>query len=513
MYGILSSILLLTAIVSVYVVNGENNMITYGNPTTNLTLLNARIANIKIFMERTRSVEAMDRAFDADVTDEQVGHTITDVGDFKPKFYAKEYDGIITYLKPLLGYAPVIFDTSFDPSTMIWITPDYCRVDITQNHTTGYNATTQEYKFIEYGHRNSEYILFVPNSSLILQSTSVLDPASTKTTNAALSIITAYEICGLAFAACGGTFPGEPGPRTYMNLTGFTSFQDCVDLMNSKTTTPCPFTIRSDTSDCRNIHSVISLLDPANHCQHVSRDSIPCKNSCLPACSNCDVNADCVPIINIPYPGIDYKCQCKNGYTGNGTTCSPRQCPSNLCPDTLFGSYNCSNGICRCTESFTPSRNTSGPLCSCEFGEDRIFYRNHKPLCIPVGRCLDDKHYQCTTGNGGNQSSTQVKCTYYGNNDFSILNHCKCNFGFKGGWKFPCYCPTENSIVYSKSFQGEICLSPNQCTLDTSKSVCGNNEICSIVNTSLIGTCVSSTTKRSSYNKNSLVSGSKRLIH
>lgn len=464
----------------------------------NDTLVEERMITTEIWTNRLRGITEMNRAFESDIVTDTIGYTISDVGDYISKPYAYEYNYLVVGLKPILGYDSIRYNVSFDKYKTKWISTDILVVTKLSNVITGYNATTQTYKYYEYGFVQTEYIRFESNTARIDYAYTDQDPALSKLIKAAQALFPISADCfGIIIPACNGTLPGNSTPRIYLNETGFTDATDCIIQLSSLPPSICPFPYRSNTYVCRSLHSFMALLDPELHCSHTRKlNNMPCKDTCLPVCSSCHVNAECVAIQTYPpTTTINYKCQCKNGYVGDGTlSCLPKSCPSNNCPGTLYGSYTCLNGLCTCNETYIPLQNASGnnPLCICKDGNNRIFYKNSKPICVPIGRCLDDKHYQCTTGNGGLQSYNQVKCTTF-DNEFSLFNHCICNYGFTGGLLFPCGCDINNTIVYSDIFKGEICLKPNECTLDTIYK-CGNNQ-CIVQPGESIGLC--STTKRS----------------
>jgi len=237
------------------------------------------------------------------------------------------------------------------------------------------------------------------------------------------------------------------------------------------------------------MHSVLYFY--LRFCSHVKPvNNMVCVDSCFPACNNCHENAECVA----SYPNIPadfspvYGCQCKNGYVGNGTVCTAKNCEYGNCP-AKWGSFDCSgDNLCKCTESFTPKPFGFGnnDLCNCPEGS-QIFYHESKPICVPLGRCIDEQ-WQCNV-----QKYNQVKCSSFGNNTFSTFKHCLCNYGFTGGWEYPCACAAGNRIVWSDAHHGEICLPPTGCT--TNWHCSGSKQQCVIPSGQLVGTCVASELK------------------
>jgi hypothetical protein len=238
---------------------------------------------------------------------------------------------------------------------------------------------------------------------------------------------------------------------------------------------------QSNTTACRSLHGTSAIFLPNIHCSHVRPNSHVCKDACTAQCSNCDPNAQCVAT----YPTIEsvvYQCQCKNGYVGNGTSCTAKQCVNDNCP-AMDGTFECSTGLCKCTETFThePQPNQNN-LCYCPTDSgSEIFYNNSVPICVPKGRCIN-KQYQCTT-----QSYNHVKCVKL-DNDFTLFGACLCNYGFNGGWEFPCSCPSGKRIVWSEILDGQVCLSPDECTANRQ---CPKNSVCVIPSGTPIGHCSS----------------------
>jgi len=274
----------------------------------------------------------------------------------------------------------------------------------------------------------------------------------------------------------------------FLANTGFTSVEHCISYFDSIPNQGiCPYPQLSDTRSCRTLHAFSSLFAPQIHCSHVRPVSnFVCKDSCLPACSNCHPDSECVathPGIPNNFTSILYQCKCKNGYIGNGTSCTPKTCNYGNCP-AVWGSFDCSannnSNLCHCTETFFHNpTDTSNNLCTCPI-TSRIIYLNSKPVCVPQGRCTEQWH--CNK-----QNFNQVKCLQYGNNSFTLFKSCVCNYGFLGGWEYPCTCPQGNRIVWSEALMGEVCFSPTQCTVNWH---CPNSQHCVVDSDQIVGNCV-----------------------
>lgn len=444
----------------------------------NADLTSDRLSNAQKWIVRSASPALMAQAYSPTVVDfPNVFHTLDDVGNFGPGIIAQEYDFIVTNLVYVIGYNPINLVATFDPYTTQWYDANTLVVKYSVAVTAGANFTPSfHYDYVNNVVRNTEVIVFNNNSNLIRLGKTTQDPAAIKLFEAVNSQISVYQLCGIIVQACNVT---GPDGHNYLSDTGFTDFVSCVGFMLTlPPNNPCPYSQRSNTQDCRRLHAFSSLFLPNIHCSHVKPASMVCTDSCLPACANCDPNAKCVasyPTINVPSPV--YQCQCNNGYVGNGTHCSPKSCSYGNCP-ALYGSYDCSTGLCMCTETFT--RNPTGSsICTCP-SPSQVFYNNSKPVCVPQGRCLNAQ-WQC---NG--QSYTQVKCLPV-NNTFSLFNACVCNYGFNGGWEYPCSCSAGRRVVWSDALNGDVCLSSTECTANWH---CTSNR-CSIQSGQQIGTCVS----------------------
>ena len=443
------------------------------------SLLDDRYYTAKIWILRSKNASTLANAFTDNFTTPETQHTVQDVGDFGPRDVAIEYDSIITSLVLFLGYNPIVLNTYIDLSTTKWLNDDTLQIDSNIDISTNYNLTTGNYDLIQTGFRNREYIVFQPNTSRVLLGFTVQDEAASRLFALSQGEIPIEYIChDVIIPACNGT--AQIGYRPFLPDTEYTSVADCINVLSTKLTSPCPFQQRSDTARCRMAHGQTSFFDPAYHCSHTRPISMRCVDTCLPACSACDANAECVATFPTLFTPV-YQCKCKNGYVGNGTSCTPKQCSYGQCP-SMYGSYECSTGLCKCRESFTTNpmiTSTSNDLCRCD-APSRIIYNGSTPVCVPEGRCVRDQ-YECNL-----QSYNQVKCKSVGDNMFTNLKSCQCNYGFTGGYEYPCMCASPKRVVWSDTHSGEVCLGVTECTANWH---CGYPLTCHILPGNTTGSC------------------------
>jgi len=441
--------------------------------TTNADLLADRMVTLQVWVDRSNSSGQMDLAYTDIYSNVNTTHTVRDTADYGPRVIAHEYDRVILDLVYFFGFNPTMIHSHYDPSTIQWLDADTVQVDYNLDIKTAYNPVTSSYEIDMQGFRYRDIFVYAPNTSQIILDYTIQDPAAILAFDQAGGVLPNEFICGfIIIPACNGT------DRPYLADTGYTSVADCVTALNNFPANPCPYAQRSNTSACRLLHGFASGLLPAVHCSHTKVESMVCVNSCLPACANCDPNAECIPTFPTLFSPV-YVCQCKNGYVGNGTSCVPKYCSYGNCP-ALYGSYQCSSGSCVCQDTFTHNPMVVGNnLCTCEGGQ--IFYNNSLPVCVPTGRCMSQQ-YEC---NG--QSYNQVKCKTNGYNTFEKFKFCVCNYGFNGGYEYPCSCAGSKRVVWSDTFSGEVCLSSSECTANWH---CSYPKTCQIPVGQQVGQCV-----------------------
>lgn len=475
---------------------------TLGAPTA------GQLANAQRWITRSSSVEAMYLAYQGApqfgvqpaVNFTSIYHIVKFAGDFGPGDLALEYDLIATpLLASIIGFAPVIFPSiQFDPSTCSSLSANAIRCFYTIIISSGWiptnptNLSQGYYAFPNQQFRFSEDIVFDANSSLISRGITTQDPNADTMFTLTAAGIPPEAICGgFIYPAC--FLPWAAGDnQSRANATGFPDVATCIGFLTALNAAPpsrCPFAYRSNSSACRAIHAVSSFFRPDIHCSHVRPfDSMPCRDVCLPACSQCHQNAHCVATYpNFTSPAV-YQCVCDNGYAGNGTYCTAvRWTASGNCP-AAWASYDNSTGLCLCKDNYLPvsAGVATRDYCQCQ-APSTVQWLGEQRLCLPQGRCVNDSYrYFCP------QPFSVVKCLPVAN-AFNPLGSCSCNYGFQGGWEFPCVCPAPNKQYFSDVFAGKICLAPGQCTVDTSS--CARGQTCQVPVGSNVGQCV--TAKRS----------------
>lgn len=440
-------------------------------------LTSDRMNAVKIWIYRSNSSDQMNLAYTDAYSNENTTHTVRDTADYGPRIIAYEYDRVVLDLVYFFGFNPTMLKTSYDPSTTKWLDENTIQVDYNIGIKTKYNFTTGGYDIDQQGFRYRDIFVFAPGTTQVILDYTIQDPAAIAVFNDLGNSISIDFVCNfIIIPACNGT--AERGWRPDLVDTGFVDGADCVAKLSNLPPNPCPYAQRSNTPECRQLHGFASGLLPSVHCSHVKIGSMVCTDSCLPACANCDPNAECVPTFPTLFAPV-YQCQCKNGYVGNGTTCVEKPCNYGNCP-ALYGSYQCSTGKCMCKDTFTANPTATGNnLCTCEGGQ--IIYNNSVPVCVPTGRCISQQ-YEC---NG--QDYNQVKCTTVGYNTYTKFKFCVCNYGFEGGYEYPCSCPTGKRVVWSNTFNGEVCLSPSECTVSWH---CAYPQTCQIAPGQQVGQCV-----------------------
>jgi hypothetical protein len=453
--------------------------ITSAQPTGQL--LTDRMSNAEIYINKVNSIGQLLYAYNTAASGD-IFHTIRDVGDFGPGILALEYDEILFIIEQFLGYNPVTLTSKWDPYTTSWIDDgngDFLlKIGYTINITT-FNTTTGSYNTKQEGFRYTNYMIFEnTTSALIKLAYDIQDPAAVNLLmTESTTVSDPVSLCaGLIYPACNGTY----GP-SYIADTGYTSLEDCIAFLTPRTMpSKCPFQTRSDTNYCRSLHAVSSFIRPDIHCQHTGKSSVTCVDSCLSTCNNCDPNAKCVATFPTLFTPI-YKCQCNDGYKGNGTVCIPEKCDKHGHCNIDPGKYVCSAGLCKCTDTFTwnPLYKKKNDKCLCE-DEGNIWLNGTSKMCVPLGRCLEDKH--CI-----NQKQNTVKCLSVGYNTFTSWGGCLCNYGYEGGWESDCVCPDPKREVYSNVTKGKVCLSATECV---SNRNCKPRQHCSLTHGNPIGTCI-----------------------
>ena len=221
-----------------------------------------RMANAKLWLDRSHSDADMLAGYSTTVVTDGICHLVETTGDFCTRIIAMEYDSVVFAVEILGSVAPITVWTMYDPSTTKWVATDVLEADFEMNVTTAYDFVLQDYLVKNQTVRLREYITFEPNSSLITIGYTIHDASANAMFALADSTITHDILCGaIIFPAC-NVSNGEGG--TYLTDTNFTSVDDCVTFMDNLTTQnhPCPYSQRSNTDSCRNLHGVSSFLLP-----------------------------------------------------------------------------------------------------------------------------------------------------------------------------------------------------------------------------------------------------------
>lgn len=438
-------------------------------------LLAARMESLRVWVQRSNSSEQMDLAFTDQYSTPEVAHIVRDTADYGPRDIAHEYDRIILDLALVFGFNPSQLKAYYDPITTRWLDEDTIMANFNTDLQTEWNINTQKYDIDMSGFRNTDIYAFEPGTARVKLSYSIQDPAAIAAFAHGQASFSNDFICSYFIL---------PTCANYAAATGYTSQADCVAYLDSLSANHvCPYAQRSNTAACRLTHAWAAGLLPSVHCPHTGKFSVPCKDTCLPACNGCHADAHCVATYPTLFEPV-YECQCKPGFIGNGYTCAPQPCQYGQCPG-LYGSYECSTGNCLCKSSFTHNpKNTGNDLCQCPDG-GQIIYSNSQPVCVPVGKCISDR-WECNK-----QQYSQVQCKSPSRpgleNTFTSFKACICNYGFQGGYEYPCSCPTGKRIVYSAAHDGDVCLTTTECTTAWH---CAWPQHCSIPAGQTVGTCV-----------------------
>jgi hypothetical protein len=448
-------------------------------------LTSERMANAELWITRSLSVAAPTYAYANIVDFPIIFHYVQYAGNFGPGIIAEEYDLLVPGLSAIIGFAPVTFPyVGYDPSTTLWVGNNTLRVDYVILISTGYLGNNT-YAFSNQEFRFREYIAYDINSPLINTGYTIQDVDADEMFDATAAAYTPELVCGLAFTACNVDACAFPNGTLYNCIadTEYPTIEACIAFLSAlPTTQPCPYVQRSNTTTCRALHAFSSFFLPNVHCAHVRPNSAVCLESCLPNCSSCDPNAKCLDLATPPISfGPTYGCVCNNGYTGNGTHCTSLACSYGNCP-AQYGSYSCATGQCICESSFTPNPAgiSSNNYCNCP-SPSQVFWVNDMPICLPQGRCINDTYrYMCS------QPQSDIKCVPVAN-AFDPLGGCVCNYGFSGGWEYPCSCLSPDRTLWSASFDGFVCLNTTECT--TNYPDCTYPQTCHIPSGELVGAC------------------------
>lgn len=339
--------------------------------------------------------------------------------------------------------------SSLDPASIYWH-PD----NITVSYNIITNYTFYGGAFTLDGFVSQQTMVFVPCGTKVWVDASLQDPLAVRFLSSNSQRVTPEQICDLVIPSCTG------------KNTVYNSYKECLDYMRSvaNNTQPCPAGYIGNTTICYQFHANSAVFLPEVHCPHTLPNSTVCRNFCLTrGCGNCSKDAVCVSE-NAPGDILTkYKCKCKEGYVGDGETCTKVPCLASWqCP----GDYNfvtCNNGTCGCRTSggflwnSTQQALNERKICSCGPNETVQWY-NNAPECIPKGRCREA--WQCPQKN-----KNSITCAPYGTNPLIPYGTCLCNYGYDNpGFARDCQCSTPKREVWSETTKRSVCLSPSECT-------------------------------------------------
>jgi hypothetical protein len=457
-------------------------------------LLADRQAYWPIWVNKVYTGAQAELAFSPALFDQNGGYTLREYGKFAPANVALEY----TYLAvpggiPGLANPPSKQFPLADTIAAEWIDDDTASIYFVTSTWAFFNVTGNNDYFVKaYGFVSNHYIYYYPNSSLVKYAYSISDPGANSIQVLNANAVPASTICfGFVVPYCNRTW--NVTNISYWADTGYTSAFDCIAKLSALAAAGsiCPFPFTSKTPICIFLHAGGSSRDPSVHCQHTnSVSSHTCQESCLPACANMSPNAFCAAT----YPGFPdaglasttpvYVPTCKNGYIGDGFTCTALTANNaGKCP-AREGTYTVSNtSLCLCNRDFTPRPDLSGApnsYCECPSPASIHMY-NGAPVCVPRGRCLTDDYRQFCS----EQNHEQVKCNA-STNIYTPFGVCTCNYGFTGGIIAPCSCAPDRRIRPSDSLAGKVCLSATECT---NNDDCTAPQVCTIPAGQFVGSC------------------------
>ncbi|AUV58747.1 EGF-like domain-containing protein [Bandra megavirus] len=382
-------------------------------------------------------------------------------GTISPYIHLFIADGIGTYSgrEVAAEYALLAVDPSgvhlfsqLDASSVQWNNDNISAIYNIITNYTFYNGAFSLDGFI-----NTQYIRYEPCTANVWIDYSRQDPLVSRFLAASTGAqASPQEICTVIMDSCTGS-----------NQV-YDTFQDCVNYMSgvAANSEPCPGKYIGNTTTCHKFHANSAIYLPEVHCPHVRPyTSTVCRDFCVTrGCGNCDPNAECV--FNTPFGKLvpTYECRCRDGYVGDGKTCTRIPCQGDWnCPSDY--SYTKCNGTCGCRTSggflWNSTQDAINQNKACGCGENEfINWFNGSPECVPIGRCREV--WQCP------QAATQynsITCSQYGTNVLIPYKTCLCNYGYANlGFARNCECPAPGREVWSTTKQGTLCLTPSECT-------------------------------------------------
>lgn len=309
-------------------------------------------------------------------------------------------------------------------------------------------------------------------------------------------------LCGLIQTACP---VGTP-------LQQYATKDQCVNFLltipRNTEQTFCPYGFGgSNSTMCRLLHLSLAFIDGATHCPHLGPDSMPCTDNCIEVCSSCVIPASSSPTgypiadpttnaycgTSINYTNVEniqtFECKCRDSTISRDDIspiadrkyCQPITCTADYQCPVKYGTATCVEGKCVPRGGFVWDSSMKSyvqkNMAKCPYGDNRVFWKDGLPFCVKPGYCLQQPdpstRWQCASNNGGSNDYNTVKCLPLDTDDFGIPQYvkdllgprpygCLCNYGFLGGYEYPCYCPVGKNVQWLNG--DKVCLSPGECT-------------------------------------------------
>ncbi|SOB73976.1 EGF-like domain-containing protein [Cedratvirus lausannensis] len=433
-------------------------------------LRQARLVALKEWVERTNQ----DMEYILSVYDKRATPDIVDgkISEFLHVFSVPGF-GAFSALKVAAEYSVLAADPNgihlfmyLDPTSIVW------RDDgITVDYNVIINYTFPLLGFSLDGFVSEQTAVYPPCSDKIWVDASLQDPLVVRFLGSRSGAYSKEENCLDIMRFC-------TGPNQV-----YATYDDCISYMTGveQKPHPCPGGYIANDSVCYNFHKKSAEYLPEVHCPHVSPTSSVCRDFCLVrGCGNCHANAECILTTKPGELLSSYACKCKEGYIGDGQTCTKATCTGAWNCPTSYNFATCVNSTCGCKKAggFLWDGSKSD-VCSCGRNE-KVYYVNGEPECMPLGRCRE--LWQCP------QKYNTVSCSTYGTNALLPFKTCLCNYGYDNlGFARDCQCSAPKREIWSPSKNGFVCLRPDECSEGYH---CSSGKTCQKAPSSWLGTCV-----------------------